>query len=105
MYRHADLRQFAFVSALSNVLILISFSLMFMYHFYQTRIIYRDVAFIALALSLFLRFQMIMHKVEIMERRLISLSHEEVPGGRFGASVNYLGLIFTCLFFGSAWFF
>ena len=94
MYRQGDLKLFLLMSALANIFIVIALAMIGGYHFYESKVAYRDAAVVALVFSILLRFHLVMSKVEIFEKRIVAIQSGSLPGGKLGAGTGNLALVF-----------
>ncbi|MCM8776192.1 MAG: hypothetical protein NC930_07595 [Candidatus Omnitrophica bacterium] len=99
LYRASDVRAYIILSILANFMIAGALFLIAAFHFYESRIAYRNVAFVCMLLSIILRYQMTMQKVEILEKRVATFTGAELPGGKIAASTGNIALVFYLTFF------
>lgn len=93
MYRTSDLRTFVILSTVANILAIAACALMIVYHFYDSKLVYRDLALAFLILSGIFKIQLFMYKVEIMEKRISVLVEPNLRGGKIAASTGMIALV------------
>lgn len=99
MYRESDHRFFGLMTFLTNLLLLGSFVLITIYHFFNSDLFYRNTALACLFLSWLIRVQIMMHKVDILEVRMSNLMGSRVRKVRLPVSIEKLLLMTYLIIF------
>jgi len=99
MYRSSDIKLFRGLSIVSNTLAVLTVMVCFVYLIIQSHYLYRDLALILLAFSIFFRTQIFVYKFNIIEKRLlhmipVSMQHFEVGSRR----ANIMLIVYFVLF-------
>lgn len=74
-YRRSEERIFALLAGLSYAGVVFAFIMVLFFHFYEPRPVYRDFAVWALILSVVFNYQILLHKIFVMEIRISNLMH------------------------------
>jgi len=99
MYRKNDERIFITFSILANILAFASFLLILVYHFYEGRVLYRDLAIIGLCLSAFSKFQIMLLKVFILECRVSNLMEAGRRPGKIAIGMGNVAILIYSIMF------
>ena len=99
MYRDSDLRVFVILSAAANIFGVAAFALIMVYHFYDPKILFRNWSIFLLTLSWFLKMQLFVQKLEIMEVRLENLIQGGIHRSKMNLSMeSFLLILYFVLF-------
>jgi len=99
MYRKNDERIFAVFTVLANIAVVAAFILVIIYHFFEGRTVYRNLALMAVAVSLFCKYQIVLLKVYILEIRVTNLMNVGGSPGKLAVSMgNITILIYSTIF-------
>ncbi|MDP3921297.1 MAG: hypothetical protein Q8R76_10890 [Candidatus Omnitrophota bacterium] len=99
MYRKSDLKFFATFSIIGNLLMLAAFLLIIIYHFYVGKVLYRQLAICLLVVSVFMKFQIFMLKISVLEIRLSNLIEVGERPGKIAFGSGILALILYSILF------
>lgn len=99
MYRSSEMKLFNILSAVANLLVLLSLVLILLYHFQSRSPLNQKTALITLIFSGFFKVQIFMYKVVILEKRLLHLIEPSLQHFRVAVRRENLDLVVYFVFF------
>src|SRR5689334_8277915 len=99
MYRKNDERIFAVFAVLANLAVVAAFLLILIYHFYDGKPDYRDLAIIGLILSVFFKYQILLLKVFILEIRISNLMNVGKRPGKMMVGMGNIAILLYSIVF------
>ena len=98
-YRKNDERIFAVFGTLSNMVVFLAFVLILVYHFYEGNALYRDLAIWGLVLSVFIKYQILLLKIYIMEIRISNLMNVGRRPGKLTMGMGNVAILIYSIVF------
>lgn len=98
-YRKNDERIFTIFGTLSNIVVFVAFVTVLIYHFYEGKSIYRDMAIWGLVLSVFFKYQILLLKIYIMEIRISNLMNVGRRPGKLAMGMGNVAILIYSIVF------
>lgn len=98
-YRKNDERIFGIFGTLSNVVVFVAFLMVLIYHFYEGKSQYRDLAIWGLVLSVFFKYQILLLKIYIMEIRISNLMNVGRRPGKLAMGMGNVAILIYSIVF------
>jgi len=99
MYRKNDEKIFITFSLFANILIFAALVLTLLYHFYNGEVLYRDLCIMAIALSVFCKFQILLLKTFVLECRVANLMNVGKRPGKLVLGMGNVAMIIYSVIF------